>query len=107
MAIEKIIKSDISGEMDAATVTFGLGGTWYEIDLTDEEQKELQKRFTDYLKAGRKAQAKPSNRFVPDTTPEEREEIRAWAKENGYELADYGKIPNKIYKAYQEAHSKK
>ena len=38
MAIRNIVESDISGKPDAATVTFGLGDTWFEIDLTDEER---------------------------------------------------------------------
>lgn len=106
MAIRNVVESDLSGKPDAATVTFGLGNTWYEIDLTPEEQKELEAHLKTYVKKGRKADKKPTNRFVPETTPEEREEIRAWAKEQGYKVAEFGKIPNKIYRAYQEAHGK-
>lgn len=107
MAIRNIVESDISGEPDAATITFGLGDTWYEVDLTEEERKKLEQAFAEYVKVGRKATKRAtSNRVVPDTTPEERDEIRLWARDNGFELADFGKIPNKIYYAYREAHEK-
>ena len=109
MAIREIIESDISGKAGAATATFGLGDTWYEVDLTEDEQKQLEKALQPYLKAGRKASDKAPgkpNRFVPETTPEERKKIRAWAEANGKgdEVAPRGKIPNHIYFAYQEAH---
>ncbi|AXK45959.1 histone-like nucleoid-structuring protein Lsr2 [Brachybacterium saurashtrense] len=103
MATKTVLVSDLSGEPDAETVTIGWKSAWYETELTASERAELDEMLAPYIAAGRKAQSKPSNRFVPDTTVEEREEIRAWARENGYELADYGKIPNSIYRAYQAA----
>jgi len=105
MAIRKVVESDISGKPDAATVTFGLGDTWYEIDLTVEEKKELERKFKDYLSHGRKASPKgEKKRLVPDTTPEERETIREWGRANGFEFAERGRIPKPLQKAYDEAH---
>ncbi|MFJ1954437.1 Lsr2 family protein [Streptomyces microflavus] len=105
MVLRSIVESDISGKPDAATATFGLGDTWYEIDLTPEERKKLEEALKPYLKAGRKAgKAASETKAVPETTPEERDEIRAWGKKNGYEFAERGRIPKKIMKAYDEAH---
>ncbi|WP_432789398.1 Lsr2 family protein [Brevibacterium sp. K11IcPPYGO002] len=100
-----ILVSDLSGEPAAETVRIGWRSTWYETELTATECAELDEMLAPYLTAARKAATKPSRRFVPDTTVEEREEIRAWAKSNGYELADYGMIPKKIYRAFQKAHA--
>ncbi|MEV4189863.1 histone-like nucleoid-structuring protein Lsr2 [Streptomyces toxytricini] len=105
MAIRSIVESDLSGKPDAATVTFGLGDTWYEVDLTAEEKKALEAALKSYLKVSRKAgKPAPKKRVVPETTAEERDKIRAWAKEEGYEFADRGRIPKKVMKAYDEAH---
>lgn len=106
MAIRSIVESDLSGKPDAATATFGLGDTWYEIDLTPEERKKLEEALKPYLKVGRKAgKAAPiKKRVVPETTPEEREKIREWAKEEGYDFAERGRIPKTVMKAYDEAH---
>ncbi|MFG2684148.1 Lsr2 family protein [Streptomyces sp. NPDC048392] len=105
MAIRSIVESDLSGKPDAATATFGLGDTWYEIDLTAEEQKKLEEALKPYLKVGRKAGRSASKkRAVPETTAEERDKIREWAKKEGYELAERGRIPKTVQKAYDEAH---
>ncbi|MGW0580167.1 histone-like nucleoid-structuring protein Lsr2 [Streptomyces sp. NPDC002920] len=106
MAIRSIVESDLSGKPDAATVTFGLGDTWYEVDLTAEEQKGLEDALKSYLKVSRKAgKTTPVKKpVVPETTPEERDKIREWAKKEGYEFAERGRIPKKVMKAYDEAH---
>ena len=99
----KIVESDLSGDADASTVTFGVGDTWYEIDLTKEEEAAFDQALQAYLRAGRKAnprkEAKP--KVVPETTPEQREAIRKWAAEQGFEFADRGRIPKKIIAAYE------
>ncbi|MFD4475916.1 Lsr2 family protein [Streptomyces sp. NPDC058471] len=105
MAIEKVVVSDLSRKPDAATATFGLGDTWYEVDLTAEEQKKLEEALKPYLKVSRKAgKAAPKKRLVPQTTAEERDQIRAWGKKNGYDFADRGRIPKVVMKAFDEAH---
>ncbi|MCX4405880.1 MULTISPECIES: Lsr2 family protein [unclassified Streptomyces] len=105
MAIRSIVESDLSGKPDAATATFGLGDTWYEIDLTAEEQKKLEEALKPYLKVSRKAgKTPPKQRVVPETTAEERDRIREWAKKEGYDLAERGRITKKVMKAYDEAH---
>ncbi|MFE6939618.1 histone-like nucleoid-structuring protein Lsr2 [Streptomyces chartreusis] len=105
MVTRNVVDSDLSGKPDAATQTFGFGDTWYEIDLTAEEQKKLEAALKPYLKAGRKAgQSAPKKRVVPETTAEERDKIREWAKKEGYEFAERGRIPKNVMKAYDEAH---
>lgn len=107
MATRNVIESDLSGKTDAATVTFAIGDDWYEVDLTPDEESQLASALETYVKVGRKAvpkgESKPKQ--VPYTTPEERETIRAWAVENGYELNEYGRIPKQIMAAYDEAHN--
>lgn len=107
MAMRKIIESDISGKTEAATVTFGLGDTWYEIDLTAEEEKQLESALKTYLKAGRKAEPKKpeKKKMVPETTPEERDAIRAWGRKNALDVPPYGRIPKDVMAAYDKAHN--
>lgn len=99
-----IVKSDLSGVEDATTVSFGIKGTWYDIDLTKEEQAELEETLRTYVKAGRKAAAKSQkNHYMPDTTQEERDKIRTWAQEQGMEVSERGRIPKKVVAAYVKA----
>lgn len=98
----KIVESDLSGQEHASTVEFGVGGTWYEIDLTPEEESQLQAALKTYLKAGRKkVEQKQVKKVVPETTPEQRDAIREWAKGEGFEFAERGRIPKKILAAYE------
>jgi hypothetical protein len=106
MAKREVFESDISGKPDAATVTFGLEGEWYEIDLTDDEKKQLESKLRSYLTKGRKAAPKQpeKKRMVPAMTPEEREKIRAWGRENGFDVPEFGRIPKQLQAAYDKAH---
>jgi hypothetical protein len=106
MAIRSVVESDLSGKTGASTVSFGFGDSWYEVDLTAEERKELEKTLGTYFKVGRKApRPGQKRRNIPETTNEERNAIREWAQKNGYDIAPRGVIPKKIYAAYQEAHA--
>lgn len=107
MAKKEVIESDISGKPDAATVTFGLEDEWYEIDLTDDEKKKLQSALRSYLTKGRKAAPKQPEKkpLVPETTAEERANIRAWGRENGFQFAEAGRIPKGLQAAYDKAHN--
>jgi hypothetical protein len=104
MVIREVIESDLSGKPDAATFTFGVGDQWYEVDLTPEEREKLEASLKEYMKVGRKTSKAPGKKVVPNMTPEQREEIRKWAKENGYEVAEYGRIRKEVFKAYWDAH---
>lgn len=110
MAKKTIIESDVSGKPGASTYVFALGTEWYEIDLTEDEVAELEKAMESYRKKGRKRGARGVrrvNREVPKTTARQRQEIRAWARENGHEVEARGQIPKHVFSAYVEAHGGK
>lgn len=104
----QVVESDLSGEPGAETTLLGIKGEVLELDMTPAERAALEQVLAPYIAKGRRLgpmSARPSTpRRVPETTPEERAEIRAWAKGEGYEVADHGQIPNAIVKAYRAAH---
>lgn len=105
MAIRSVVESDLSGKTDASTFTFGVGDVWYEIDLTKDERQKFEESLKGYVAKGRKASKdQPKKRFVPETTSEERAQIREWGREHSFEFAERGKIPKALQKAYDEAH---
>lgn len=106
MAKREVLESDISGQLGAVTFTFGVEGTWYEIDLTDEEKKKLEAQLKSYLDNGRQTGRKRLSKkpAVPEMTVEERAQIRAWGRENGFEFAAAGRIPKDLQTAYDKAH---
>ncbi|GAB3563360.1 Lsr2 dimerization domain-containing protein [Spelaeicoccus albus] len=106
MTTRSIVESDLSGAADAMETRLGYADTWYVVDLTKQEQQKLEAVLEPYLGSGRRALAKDTarKREVPETTSQERDEIRAWAVEQGFALADRGRIPKKIMAAYDRAH---
>jgi hypothetical protein len=69
------------------TVLFALDGTSYEIDLLAKNAAALRKTLATYVAAARLAKPPRGDRRRRATEPAARE-IKAWARENGYEVAD-------------------
>jgi hypothetical protein len=93
---------------EGETVLFSLDGSAYEIDLTDENAAALREAFGRYIDA-----ARPISRGTASTTASPRKRrrtgqqdysaIRAWAKENGYQVSERGRVPANVLEAYDAA----
>lgn len=85
------------------TVKFSLDGTSYEIDLGKENADKLRadfKRFTDAArKVGRSSNTGPRNTAARKDTAA----IREWAKSNGHNINERGRIPSAVIEAYEAA----
>ncbi|MGN7135790.1 histone-like nucleoid-structuring protein Lsr2 [Streptomyces pseudogriseolus] len=109
--VQVLLVDDIDGGEADETVTFGLDGKTYEIDLSEGNADELRKLLEPYVKAGRKtgtnrgAAAGTRTRSAATRQPGEpsAEEYRAWAAENGYEVSARGRVPASIKEAYAAA----
>ena len=96
------------------TVTFLLDNRSYEIDLSDENTDKLHDALAPFIEHGRKAGGRSGGRGrtrgqAPMTdTParsnrEETHAIREWARQNGHQISDRGRIPKSVIEAYQAA----
>ncbi len=93
--VETVLVDDLTGEAAAETVRFGLDGRHYELDLTEDHAQQLRAELKAYVRHGRSAGAPwPTQKAA---------EIRAWARENGYEVADRGRIHRDVIQAYHRA----
>ena len=97
-----VLIDDISGADADETVTFALDGVTYEIDLTAAHAAELRDALAPWIKAGRRVSARKSparsRRAASDAST-----IRTWAKANGVEVPERGRIPAKVREAYDAA----
>jgi hypothetical protein len=105
-----ILIDDLDGTEAEESVKFTLDGVAYEIDLSSKNAQKLRNAFSQYVDSarrvgGRAARGRASKAPVrggggggrkPETA-----EIRAWAKEQGYEVSDRGRIPADVIEAYQ------
>ncbi len=100
---------DLSGGKADETVTFGLDGVVFDIDLSANNAGILRDIFEDYVNAGRKvSKLTPSaRRNSTASTRQSRDQtaaIREWARKAGHVVSDRGRISAMVTTAFQEAH---
>jgi hypothetical protein len=111
--IQTLFIDDIDGGAAEGTVRFALDGTEYEIDLNAKHSEELRSAIGKYVtharkvgggarRAGRTAgRAGRGAGSALNTT-----EIRNWAREQGYDIKDRGRVPADLVAKYQAATGK-
>ncbi len=102
--IETILEDDLTGEPADETLSFGLDGKSYSIDLTADNAQELREIFNDYIIAARLDSAGTSKKPAQHRSdPNVVKAIRTWAAQNDVPLAARGRIPHAVVSAYQDA----
>jgi len=101
---------DLDGTDAEGTVRFGLDGTDYEIDLNTDHAGALRKTLATYVERSRKVggttrRAGHSGRRTTagglNTT-----EVREWAKAQGIQVKERGRVPADVIAKYREATEK-
>ncbi|HEU0102573.1 MAG TPA: Lsr2 family protein [Mycobacteriales bacterium] len=104
---------DVEG---AETVTFGLDGSGYEIDVCAEHAAGLRDALAPYVGAGRRAGrsapaqrtgrsgARSSNGAGAGAAKERTQDIREWARAHGHQVNERGRLPGAVIAAYDQAH---
>ncbi|MFJ1704605.1 Lsr2 family protein [Kitasatospora sp. NPDC088346] len=111
--VQVILEDDLDGGSADETVTFALDGVAYEIDLKSDNAEKLRSLLAPYVEKGRKQSGRLSaprrstgrasgraSTGQPDTA-----KIRNWAKENGYQVNDRGRVPSNVREDYEKAHA--
>jgi len=108
-----ILTDDLDGSEATQTITFAFQGTSYEIDLNDEHAASIEESFAEWISNARKATSGRSTgaaarssagRASSTAKRGDLDAVRAWARENGHEVSDRGRVSNKILEAYDAAH---
>jgi hypothetical protein len=95
---------DINGEKAEETVSFALDGVAYEIDLTAENAQKLRDELNTWAEKARRVGGRRARGTAPRSGSNDSARIREWAREQGYEVPDRGRVAGHIRKAYEEAH---
>jgi hypothetical protein len=105
--VQVLLVDDLDGGEADETVTFALDGKTYEIDLTTANADKLRSLLDPYVKGGRRTGGRASGgrgkARAASGGSQDTAQIRAWAKENGYEVNDRGRVPASIREAYEKA----
>ena len=96
------LSDDLAGGEAEETVTFGLDGKLYEIDLNSANASKLRDALAPYVEAGRK-RARSGKTYRRTAVAPDPAAVRAWARSNGMEVPPRGRIPKKVYEAFDES----
>lgn len=109
--VQTLLIDDLDGGEAEGTVRFGLDGTDYEIDLNAKHAEALRTALAPYLGAARRAPSstarrpgRPGRRAAsaegPDSTA-----VRVWAKSQGIDVKDRGRVPAELVVKFKAATS--
>jgi nucleoid-associated protein Lsr2 len=101
-----VLVDDIDQSDADETVTFGLDGKEYAIDLNTKNARSLRDALAPFVAHGRSVSGRSGRRSTSKaaasgTAPSE---IRAWARENGFDVPERGRVSAEVREAYASAH---
>ena len=114
--IEVHLVDDVDGTDASETITFGLDGRTYDIDLSDANAAKLRGALETWIAKARKtsrgsskvaarsiAPAAPQRARASNAHQDHLAKVRAWAADNGYQVSARGRIPSRVVQAYEAA----
>jgi nucleoid-associated protein Lsr2 len=105
--IQTLFIDDLDGSAAEGTVRFGLDGAEYEIDLNAEHAQALRDALARYVGAARRANGSARrpvrNGRRPSASGLSTTEVREWAKAQGIEVKDRGRVPADLVAKFKAA----
>lgn len=105
--VEVQLLDDIDGTPADETVTFGLDGRLYQIDLSSKRARKLRGDLDRFISAARRVgrtATSSSSRGAAARAASDRAQnqaIREWARRKKIRLADRGRIPRSVIEQYE------
>lgn len=104
--VQTILLDDIDGGEAKRTATFALDGKTYEIDLNDANLDKLSEALAPFIEKARRNSTgtgrRPTTRRADSGG--DASAVRTWAREQGYDVSDRGRVPKEIRDAYDQSH---
>ena len=94
---------DTDGSQAVETLTVGLEGVNYELDLSDKNAKKLREQLAPWLAAARRTGGRQASRSKATSNNVDLKAVRAWASSNGVEVSTRGRVPASVIEQYQAA----
>lgn len=112
MAKKQVVQfiDDLDGQVldEFETVRWGLDGKHYEFDTSPEHAEDFRKLLGEYIAVSRKVSTGRQRPAAAQKSGKEHTQaIREWARDQGYELSDRGRIPTAVLEAFDDAHQRR
>lgn len=110
------VTDDLDGSKDATEIAFSYGGVDYTIDLSKKNAAAMEKALKPYLEAATKVSGRGrtggASRSGSSSKSNSRSSssrknyaaIREWARGQGIEVSDRGRVPSAVVEQYEAAH---
>jgi hypothetical protein len=104
--IQTLFIDDIDGGEAEGTVRFAIDGSEFEIDLNSKHSNELRSTLDTYISHARRvgsAPRRPGARGVRKPASVDTGAVRTWARQQGIEIKERGRVPASVVEQYQAA----
>ena len=114
MARKAIVKlvDDLNGGKADESLTFALDGVEYAIDLSTKNATRLRGLLAEFVGHSRRTGGRKQRGATPAQTvvraggdKAQNQAIREWARSNGKQIADRGRIPAELIAEFQAMHA--
>jgi hypothetical protein len=104
--VQVILEDDLDGGEAVETVSFSLDGVSYEIDLSTRNANKMRDAFALYVGSARKVGGRRRKGGARSTAARSGSsaEVREWARNNGWDIPERGRIAAEVREAYDAAH---
>ncbi len=98
------LTDDLDGGKAAETVTFGLDGRVYEIDLSKKNAAALRKALGEFTASARRVRAgRSAPKPAKSNDKVDARAVREWAQANGQQVSARGRVPSDLVEKYLAA----
>jgi hypothetical protein len=106
--VQVILVDDLDGGEAEESVSFSLDGVTYEIDLSSSNAEALRDAIAPWLGHARRVSGRAGRGRGPArgraVAKADLGDVRAWARDNGYQVSDRGRVSAEVMSAYEGAH---
>ena len=118
---QTVLIDDVEGGDAVETITFALDGVSYEIDLNEKNAQSMREALAPWVGHARKTTGRSpaagrgsrgrarsggaSGGASDGGAGEDTAAVRVWARENGHQVNDRGRVSGTVLEAYRAAHA--
>lgn len=102
--VQVLFVDDVDGSEADETVSFALDGVLYEIDVSLTHAQALREAVAPWLGHARRTGGRSSRTAAkgrPVVQKVDLTALREWARENGFEVSDRGRISGEVHAAWE------